>query len=172
MGAFFVCGVAQTPSGVSGPCLPETYCAYMLASMSALTVINPDDPSELGYPPTLPLEVAMRQAKPADLCAAYGLTRQDWDTLKVNPSFVAAVEHYVDELKKEGVSFKMKARLQAEELLKTSWNMIHGPDDVVPANVKADLIKFTIRAAGLDGSKDQANAGANVGTALQINISL
>ena len=42
----------------------------------------------------------------------------------------------------------------------------------VPPNVQADLLKFTIRAAGLDGSKDQAaNAGA-IGTALQININL
>jgi hypothetical protein len=37
--------------------------------------------------------------------------------------------------------------------------------------VKADLIKFTIRAAGLDGSKDQA-AAQGPQNALQININL
>lgn len=139
--------------------------------MSALVPIRPDDPSELGFPPTLPLEVAMKQAPIKSICEAYGITREAWREIAVDPTFVATVQMWREELQKDGVSFKIKARLQAEELLKTSWNMIHGPDDVVPANVKADLIKFTIRAAGLDGSKDQANGGGNT-TAMQININL
>jgi hypothetical protein len=85
--------------------------------------------------------------------------------------FIADLKAVVEELRKDGMSFKMKARLQAEELLKTSWRLIHSNNDDVPPNVKADLIKFTIRAAGLDGSKDQAAAGSQ-SNALQININL
>jgi hypothetical protein len=119
------------------------------------------------------MELALKTAPVKDICTAYRLTREDYERLKVDPNFVAAVQKYRDALAKDGgLSFKLKAQLQAEALLRKSWDMIHDQDmEAVPANVRADLIKFTIRAAGLDGSKDQAN-GAGVGNALQININL
>jgi hypothetical protein len=142
--------------------------------MNALTPFSddePEDPARLGYPPTLPVEVALRVASVKDICASYGLSHQDWLRLTEDPIFRADLAGVVKELKKEGMSFKMKARLQSEELLKTSWKMIHSPTDEVPASVKADLLKFTVRAAGLDGSKDQA-ANGKQGTPLQIQINL
>lgn len=128
------------------------------------------DPALGAYPPTLPVEIALRTASIKDLCAEYNLTREEWDELKVRPDFRADVKAWVERLKEEGMSFKAKAQLQAEQLLITSWKMIHGGAEVPPA-VKADLIKFTIRAAGLDGSA-QKDGGGSVGTALQININL
>ena len=140
--------------------------------MSTLATINkepPSDPALLGYPPTLPLEIALRQATSKEICESYGIDRAAWDVLRRDPAFIAAVAGYAEELKKEGMGFKLKARLQAEELLKTSWHMTQ--DKECPPAVRADLIKFTVRAAGLDGAKD-AGAGGGVGTALQINIHL
>lgn len=128
------------------------------------------DPARLGWPPTLPIEIALRTAPIRRICEEYGLTREDWDALRKDPRFVADVQAAHEELKKDGMSFKMKARLQSEELLKTSWKMIHAPSDDVPPSVKADLLKFTVRAAGLDGSKDQ-NSGTFAPT-LQIQINL
>jgi len=138
--------------------------------MSQLALLNPDNPADLGYPPTLPIEVAMKTASIQDICNAYGLTREDWDKLRADPVFVADVAQAIELLKKEGMSFKMKARLQSEELLKTSWKLIHAPADEVPPSVKADLIKFTIRAAGLEADP-KATAAANQNN-LQININL
>ena len=139
---------------------------------SALTTqLNPNDPAEIEvYPPQLPLEVAMRTASVKELCEAYHLSKDQWDALRVNPMFVRDVMYWADNLKKEGSTFKAKARLQAEELLKTSWQLIHSHNDDVSPNVKADLIKFTVRAAGLDGSKDQVNNTQQ--NALSININL
>jgi hypothetical protein len=135
--------------------------------MNALT-----DPAALGYPPTLPVEVALRTASIKDICASYDLSRDDWLRLREDPAFQAHVRRIMEAVAKDGgMGFKMKAQLQSEELLKTSWRMIHAPPSQVPSSVKADLIKFTIRAAGLDGSKDQA-ANQQAGTALQININL
>jgi len=135
------------------------------------TQLNPDDPAEIEvYPPQLPLEVAMRTASVKELCEAYNLTKEQWDALRLNPMFVRDVTYWADNLKKEGGTFKAKARLQAEELLKTSWQLIHSHNDDVAPNVKADLIKFTVRAAGLDGSKDQVNNTQQ--NALSININL
>lgn len=129
------------------------------------------DPAELGFPPTLPLELALREKTPAELCEAYGLSHEDWDRLRQDPLFIKAVKEYVEELKQDGMSFKLKARMQAEVLLNTSFRLIHAHNDDVPPNVKADLIKFTIRAAGLDGSKDPAQQGAT-GPAFNIQINL
>lgn len=139
--------------------------------MNALTTIRPDDPSELGYPPTLPIEIALRVAPLADICAAYGISKEDFAALRHDPVFVADLKRAVELVKKDGMSFKLKAQLQSDELLKTSWKMIHDNSGEVPPSVKADLLKFTIRAAGLDGSKDpSANGQAGPSLSIQINL--
>jgi hypothetical protein len=136
------------------------------------TEVRPDNPAELGYPPTLPVEVALRTASIRRICEAYHLTREDWDALRQDPRFVADVAAAVEMLRREGMSFKMKARLQSEELLRTSWRMIHAPSDEVPPSVRADLLKFTIRVAGLDASAAAATNAAQANNTLQIQINL
>ena len=133
--------------------------------------LNPGNPAEIEtYPATLPMEVALKTAPIKDICEAYGLSEEDWGRLKMDPMFVAEVAALRESLKKEGMSFKMKAQLQADELLNTAWSLIHAHNDDVAPNVKADLIKFVIKAAGLDASKEQAQQGP--ANALQININL
>lgn len=134
--------------------------------MNDLALINPDDPSEIGFPPNLPLEIALREHPVKDICEAYGVDHDRWLALRQNPLFKAAVAKYVDILKKEGTSFKLKAMLQSEAMLKLSWRLAHDPD--TPANVRADLIKSTFRAAGYD--KQEVAQGP--GNAFQININL
>lgn len=131
--------------------------------------LRPTDPSELGYPPTLPIEVVLQTASMDDIRIAYGFSEVQWEALQELPRFQSDLEAARKMLSEEGMSFKAKARLQSEELLKTSWQMIHDTTGDVPPNVKADLLKFTIRAAGLESSaKDQAASF----TPLQININI
>lgn len=144
-------------------------------SSNAITIAslnNVADPAELGWPPTLPIELCLRTGTVKSICEGYGIERAEWDELKIKPAFVAALTRINDLLTKEGMSFKLKAMLQSEELLKTSWALIHAPKDEVPASVKADLIKTTIRAAGLDASLDQKGPGNAAGMAIQINFAL
>jgi len=137
-----------------------------------LMKLNPENPAEIGaYPATLPVEIALRVDTVPNICKSYGIDRTEWERIRHDPVFVADLKKCLEDMKVEGMSFKMKARLQSDALLTTMWNMIHSPSDEVPPAVKADLAKFTIRAAGLDGSKDQAK-NVGVGTALQINIDL
>lgn len=131
----------------------------------------PRDPAALGYPPMLPVELALREKPVQAIVTAYGIDLPRWRELCADEVFKADLEARVIELKQDGMSFKLKARLQAEELLKTSWNLIH--EISTPAAVKADLIKHTVRVAGLDASRDQGlGSSTAVGTALQININL
>ena len=133
----------------------------------ATTTVKPFDPADLGFPPMLPVELAMRVAPVPEICAAYGITKEDLIKLVADPLFVQAYQGAREMLQKDGMSFRIKARMQAEELLKKSWAIIHS--DHTPIPVKADLIKATVRWAGYEPKGD---GPGGLGNAFQININL
>ena len=97
----------------------------------------------------------------------YGITSEEWDRIRVEPGFQQELQKAVDMLKEEGMTFRIKAKLQAEELLKSSWRLIHDPG--TPPNVRADLIKATMRWALYDVTSAQG-AQAVPGSGFNINI--
>ena len=133
--------------------------------MSTAVALSPGLPEIAPYPATLPIEIALGDKKVREVCEAYGLTKADWEELRYNKMFIADVERAKAELVKEGVSFKIKARMQSEAMLKTSWDLVHDKTGDVPPSVKADLIKFTARVAGLDTKETNPQSLQN---ALQI----
>ena len=122
----------------------------------------------VGFPHTLPLELALKTAPEADILAAYNISEDQYRDLTMNPAFVAALKNALELVAKDGMSFKLKARMQAEELLLRSWDMIH--DRETAASVRADLIKSTVKWAGLETSVNE-NKGSTT-QPLQININL
>ena len=88
-------------------------------------------------------------------------------TYNQDPVFLKKVEHYRGEIRDKGMTFRLKARAQAEELLTTSWLLIHDP--IVSPAVKADLIKSTVKWAGLE-AKDGAVADSSGGVSITINL--
>lgn len=127
------------------------------------------DPAQFGWPPTLVLELALHVETPRALCESYGISREQWDVIRNNPHFIADLSRAVEMMRTEGMAFKARAQLQAAALLKESWKLIH--DVTTPANVKADLIKYTIRCSGLDASKDPAiQAKQGPGFSITINM--
>jgi len=86
-----------------------------------------------------------------------------------DPVFLKRVESYREEVKEKGLTFRLKARAQAEELLTTSYMLIHDPA-VSPA-VKADLIKSTVKWAGLEPKNNENDANAS-GGGVKIMINL
>ena len=101
--------------------------------MVAIPNAIPNDPSEIGWPATLPLELALRQGSVKDICLAYGLGKSDWDRLRQDENFVRALEEATQMLQQEGASFKAKLRAQAEGILPQNWALIHGNPEQVPA---------------------------------------
>jgi len=132
----------------------------------AVTPTNPSDPARLGYPPTFPIEIALRVAPIRTICESYGVAEEEWDRIRFEPLFLRDLKAAVELVQQEGMSFRIKAKLQAEELLKTSWRLIHDP--VAPPNVKAALIQATMRWANYD-TPAAVSAGAG-GPAFSINI--
>lgn len=131
--------------------------------------VAPENPSDLGYPATLPVEIALNMLPVADICTAYNISTARWLLIKNDPVFQQQLEAAKDMLKKEGMSFQLKAKLQSEELLRTTWNLIHS--HAVPPNVKADLIKSTIRWAGYEAQASSAAISNGSGFSININFS-
>lgn len=139
-----------------------------MSNALATVALKPDDPAMLGFPPMLPIELALRAAPVREICAAYGIDRDEFTALSEDPVFIRAYATAKEELQKDGVSFRLKAKVQAEELLKKSWALIHS--DQTPSNIKADLIKATVRWAGYEPKSNDGPGGA--ANAFQININL
>ena len=101
----------------------------------------------------------------ASLLQEHNVDPTDMDRLKKDPVFLKKVMEYRENIQQHGLTFRYKARAQAEDLLETSWNLIHH-HDVSPA-VKADLIKWTAKVAGLepkptDGLQENAGGGVSI----------
>jgi hypothetical protein len=143
----------------------------MLAEPSrSVAPVAPTDPARLGYPPTFPIELALRTSSVRAICEAYGIDREEWDRVRFEPVFMADLERAVKLVAEEGMSFKLKAKLQAEELLKTSWRLIHDPS--TPPQTRADLLKATMRWAEYDSppGKDSVLMGGRSGFQVNINF--
>jgi hypothetical protein len=130
------------------------------------------DPSQMFFPPMLPVELAMRATgaldmSVADVCKAHDVTRERLQVLVAHPVFVKAYQEAVEMLKVDGMSFKTKARLQAEDYLGTAHAMVKNPNTT--DSVRADLIKSTVRWAGYDAKAVDVGAGGNAFN-IQINL--
>ncbi|MEN6644279.1 MAG: hypothetical protein ABFE08_17710 [Armatimonadia bacterium] len=103
-----------------------------------------------------------------ELLQRHRITTDEIAAFSKDPVFLKKVEHYREEVRDKGLTFRMKARAQAEELLVTSWTLIHSAD--VSAAVKADLIKQTVKWGGLEPKNDaEVNAGGGVKITINLN---
>jgi hypothetical protein len=102
-----------------------------------------------------------------DLLESNRIDHQDLADFSQDKQFLKTVEGYKDDIREKGLAFKLKARVQAEELLRTSYLLTQDPD--VPASVKADLIKATVKWAGYD-TPPQVAPTASGGVSIQINF--
>lgn len=103
-----------------------------------------------------------------EIVARHNISANDILAFNADPIFLKKVEHYRGEVRDKGLTFKLKARAQAEELLTTSWLLIHDP--AVSAAVKADLIKSTVKWAGLEPKGDTVDSGGGGGVKITINL--
>lgn len=103
-----------------------------------------------------------------EVMGRHSIDANDLITFKRDPVFLKKVEAYREEVREKGMTFRLKARAQAEELLTTSYLLIHDPG--VSPSVKADLIKSTVKWAGLEPKNDDNSEGAAGGVRITINL--
>ena len=130
-------------------------------------------PTATHWTPRFAMDIAMAlELGPAgDVPAVlrqYGVSDGAYLQFTKDPVFTRQVEAFRSEVRDKGVTFRLKARVMAEELLNTSWSMIH--DRSVPPVVRADLIKQTVTWSGLAPKDAPADAGSAGGVAITINL--
>jgi hypothetical protein len=103
----------------------------------------------------------------SDILGRHNLSVSAFLAVRKDPTFLRKVSELRADVREKGMTFRLKARAQADELLKTSWILIHDPG-VSPA-VKADLIKATVRWGGLEAP---ASVGGEGGGNVRITINL
>ena len=132
-----------------------------LPTRAPLPQIKITDPATLGFPPMLAVEIAMQTAPVDQIFEGYGLNIVDFERLMGDPAFIQAIATAKEELKQEGMSFKIKAKLQAEELMKSpkkedqmkGQEMMQAMSQIMEAMIKAiqqtgQSAKDAIQAAG------------------------
>jgi hypothetical protein len=150
-------------SGTSRPLTVRTRKGYVLPMFAPVEYTKWTD--RLCFDIALKLEGSGEDIP--EILSRHGLSPSDLAEFSKDPVFDKKVRHYRDEIREKGITFRLKARAQAEELLTTSWSLIHHPD--VSAAVKADLIKSTVKWAGLEVKSD-ADTGATGGVSITINL--
>jgi len=145
--------------------------------MNALTAISSifdsKDPTALVWPPTLPIELALKTATPDALRREYGYTPEEWEALPRNPVFMRDLAGACELVRQEGMSFKLKAKLIAEENLTEVFRLTRDKD--CPHAVRGKLIELTARWAGFDprtnGEEGHGGGPVNANTLnIQINL--
>ena len=128
---------------------------------------KPTSGAELTFDPRIAYEIALGVDQPGAVFEKYGMVEEQATALAANPAFMATVAKYQEEVLASGVSFKLKAKIQAEDLLTHSYLIATDPE--APMSVRADLIKWTARVAGLE-PKEEKGGGAGGGFTLNISF--
>lgn len=145
----------------------DTFLAFQHISHMDLSPFNYTKWSDrLAFDMALLLEGSGETIK--EIVQRHRLGPTDLVDFSKDPVFLKKVEHYRGEVREKGLTFRMKARAQAEELLVTSWTLIHSPD--VSAAVKADLIKSTVKWGGLEPKNDAEATAGGGGVKITINL--
>lgn len=120
----------------------------------------------------LALDVALRLEGSgedvAEIVLRHNITTATLLEFNKDKLFLDRVSTYRNEVRDKGITFRLKARTQAEELLKTSWLLIHSSE--TSAAVKADLIKSTVKWAGLEPKGDIVADDGGGGVRITINL--
>jgi hypothetical protein len=113
-------------------------------------------------------ELALEVEEPGIIFARYGYTDETAVGLLETPGFASTLERISKEVRESGLSFKTKARAQAEQLLATSFEIATDPQQNTA--VRADLVKWTCKMAGYEPKTNDEKGAGNGGLNLSITF--
>lgn len=128
---------------------------------------EPKSGADLTFDPRMAYELALELDSPTEIMERYGVSEARARELISNPAFITTVKKYREEIVAGGVGFRLKAKMQAEDLLTHSYLLATDPE--VPASVRADLIKWTAKVADLE-PKEKKGEGQGNGFVLNITF--
>ena len=110
---------------------------------------TPSDPSlSAPYPRGLALDLVLEVGTLKEILDSYEVTPEQFKQIMKNPAFKREYDAHKESLDTEGWSFKKKAQAQADLYLNLLYRL--ASSDQTPAAVRADIMKSTVKWAGLD----------------------
>jgi hypothetical protein len=116
----------------------------------------------------LAYEIALGAEDTGPIFMRYGYTQEQAINLLADGHFAKMLERVTKDVRENGLSFRSKARLQAEELLQHSFNM--ATDENVNPSVRADIIKWTAKVGGLEPKEKDEGKAAGGGFTLNLTF--
>jgi hypothetical protein len=113
------------------------------------------------------VELSLHMEDPEVVFANHHYTHEQAQELLDNPAFVMMLERINKEVRESGLSYRMKARAIAEDLLPHARSI--ATDPYMSAAVRADLIKWSARVSGLE-PKEKGDEKAGSGLLLSITF--
>jgi len=136
------------------------------SSVTVDTSFQPKIPSAASFDARLIFEIALGFESPKEIYSRYNITDAQWWAVSKQPAFKRAVIEKQNEIAEEGVSYRLKARTQAEAYLKDVHILIKHP--MTSPSVKLEAIKYITKVSDLEPKPNKDDTGTTFN--LQINL--
>lgn len=123
----------------------------------------------LDVPAQLVWEVAAGVEDPTLVAARFGFEGTKWERLSQWPPFIQAVQRQRAEFEREGVTFRLKAGLMAEQVMDQMFKQAVGTDSTILQ--KLSVFNSLVEVAGLKPDKKAATQG-DAGGAPRFSITI
>jgi len=119
------------------------------------------------WDPNLPFEVAMGLDDTETILDHFSLTPQQFEVISAHPLYRRELSEHIKDLRENGLSYKTKAKVMAEEYLLDLHSIVKS--SLATQSTKLDAIKYVTKVAELEPVKGVEAAGNNT-VNIQINI--
>ena len=124
----------------------------------------------LDVPPQLVWECAAGLEDPDSVAARFDFTGQKWERLKQWPPFIHAVQAQRAEFERNGMTFRLKAGLMAEEMMSQMFKQAIANDSSIMQ--KLSVFNSLVDVAGLKPDKKQVDTGVATAPKFSITINI
>lgn len=155
-------GVDEDLTNPVSSSLPEIVMPQFLSEARAASRPTPNP-----WDPRLVMDLAAGVDSLEDILPRYGLTREDYEALAGVPAFRRDLSTTLREFREKGITFGIKAKIQAEAYLVEIDEMIG--DKSVPAATRLDAIKSVVKWGGLEPKETKTEQTSGVTVNLMIN---
>ena len=122
----------------------------------------------LDIPPQLVWECAAGLENPADVAARFGFEGDKWERLSQWPPFITAVQSQRAEFERNGMTFRLKAGLMAEEMMSQMFKQAISMDTTILQ--KLSVFNSLVDVAGLKPDKKQVDTNVQAAPKFSITI--
>ena len=136
----------------------------------ALSPTAPEAHVTLDVPPQLIWECAAGLEDPDSIAARFGFTDAKWERLKQWPPFIHAVQNQRAEFERNGMTFRLKAGLMAEEMMSQMFKQAIANDTSIMQ--KLSVFNSLVDVAGLKPDKKAVDTNVQAAPKFSITINI